>query len=295
MTAGAGKPIESTDFQHEAFIKGMHNFFAFADPEPNFMNAGMIDPGFNVNQLPKIETRKTLTNDEMFQVRKTAIQKHGQSLYHYAATHSLGKDALKGKDVIEVGMGKGLGAAYLSQAFGPKSVEGIDLSEGHIALARSYFPNSGGLQFTQGHAEHLQHASNSKDFVFDLDNAQMYKDPNKAISEAFRVLKPGGKYVFASALPVGRPLAEKEKDFRQAGFRVEHAEDATSKVIASRDQLASEMPPVEFNELCAKCLQKMAIGNPYNLWEMNVMPRSEAYDMMKNKEYVYAHLVAVKP
>jgi len=293
----AGSEIESpnmwaihpTDVQHESQIKTIHNFWSAVDPDPNFQNAGMVEPGFNVKELPMIETSKA------FPVHKTAVFSHGQSLYHYAATHFLGQGALKGKDILEVGMGKGLGAAYLSQSFGPKSVEGVDLSEGHVALARSYFPSSDGLQFMQGHAEHLAQASDSKDFVFDLDNAHMYRNPNQALSEAFRVLKPGGKYIFASALPVGRSLAQHEKNFEQAGFRVERREDATSKVIASRDQLAAEMPPSEFAELCTACLAKMAIGSPLNQWEFHLLPGSKGYSMMENKEYIYVHLVAVKP
>jgi SAM-dependent methyltransferase len=282
--------IHPTDAQHEAQVQTIHNFWAAVDPDPNFQNAGMVEPGFKVNDLPDIKTSKA------FSVKKTAVHKHGQSLYHYAATHFLGQGALKGKDILEVGMGKGLGAAYLSQAFGPKSVEGVDLSDGHVALARSYFPSSEGrLQFVQGHAEHLAQASNSKDFVFDLDNAHMYRSPKKSLSEAFRVLKPGGKYIYASALPVGRSLAEHKRSFQQAGFRVERGEDATSKVIASRDQLAADMPPSEFAELCTSCLTKMAIGSPLNLWEMYLLPGSKGYSMMEKREYIYVHLMAVKP
>ena len=52
-------------------------------------------------------------------------ERYGLQLYHQAASWA----NLKGKDVLEVGSGRGGGASYIARYLEPNSYVGIDLSE----------------------------------------------------------------------------------------------------------------------------------------------------------------------
>ncbi|ORV55563.1 SAM-dependent methyltransferase [Mycobacterium fragae] len=114
-------------------------------------------------------------------------------LYHRTATQS---GELTGKQVLEVGCGRGGGASYLMRALGPASYVGLDLNAAGIDFCsrRHRLP---GLRFVQGNAENLPFPAESFDAVINVESAALYPHFDRFLSEVGRVLRPGGTFLYA--------------------------------------------------------------------------------------------------
>lgn len=94
--------------------------------------------------------------------------------------------------VLEIGCGTGLFSDKVSIS-GAKIIA-TDLSENLLQIAREKkIPNT---KFEVADAHHLQYADNSFDIVFG-SSVLHHLEMDVALREVFRVLKPGGKIVFA--------------------------------------------------------------------------------------------------
>jgi SAM-dependent methyltransferase len=108
---------------------------------------------------------------------------------------SLGE--VRGKDVLELGCG----AAQWSMALtgdGARPV-GVDLSAKQLRHARRAAPD---LPLVQGSAEELPFADRAFDVVFCDHGAMGFADPDRTVPEVSRVLRPGGRLVFAIVSPL---------------------------------------------------------------------------------------------
>lgn len=77
------------------------------------------------------------------------------------------------------------------------SVVGIDFSSEMIALAKEMAQReTGDIEFREGDAENLAFPNGSFDSVVMNFGMLHLAQPDKAIAEAFRVLRPGGRYAF---------------------------------------------------------------------------------------------------
>ncbi|ATF18851.1 class I SAM-dependent methyltransferase [Phaeobacter gallaeciensis] len=100
-----------------------------------------------------------------------------------------------GARVLDAGCGPGYVAAC-AKLLGAR-VEGIDFSEGMVQQAKTQFPD---IQFSLADVENLPAPDGSFDAV--LSNIVLFHvtDPARAMSEARRVLVPGGRFVFSQWL-----------------------------------------------------------------------------------------------
>lgn len=114
-------------------------------------------------------------------------QKYSLQMYHYLAL----KSDVAGKHVLEVGSGRGGGAAHVAGALKPLSYVGLDLAQSAVDLANKIHkvPN---LQFIQGSAESIPLEDNTIDVVLNVESCHAYGSVDKFLSEVKRVLKPGG-------------------------------------------------------------------------------------------------------
>ncbi len=115
------------------------------------------------------------------------VQRHSLQMYHYLAL----KTDIHGKDVLEVGSGRGGGAKHVAGTLQPASYIGMDLAQSAVDLAKKLHkvPN---LSFIQGSAESIPLPDNSKDIVLNVESCHAYGSVDKFLSEVKRVLKPGG-------------------------------------------------------------------------------------------------------
>ena len=113
-------------------------------------------------------------------------------LYHRTAAQA----DLRGKRVLEVSCGHGGGASYLARALRPASYTGLDLNPAGIRFCqgRHCVP---GLDFVQGDAEALPFADGAFDAVINVEASHCYTQFPTFLAEVFRVLRPGGHFLYA--------------------------------------------------------------------------------------------------
>jgi SAM-dependent methyltransferase len=104
---------------------------------------------------------------------------------------------------LDVGCGSGMAAA-LSASLGA-SVYGIDAAAALLAIARERTPTG---DFQQGDLEVLPFDDDAFDFVTGFNSFQFASDATRALREACRVTRPGGKVVIMTwGDPVGMEAA----------------------------------------------------------------------------------------
>jgi ubiquinone/menaquinone biosynthesis C-methylase UbiE len=118
-------------------------------------------------------------------------------LYHRTATQV----DLSNKQVLEVGCGHGGGASYIVRTLHPSSYVGLDLNPAGIAYCRKRY-RIPGLEFVQGDAEDLPFPDRSFDAVINVESSHLYPRFPRFLTEAARVLRPGGHLLYADGRAV---------------------------------------------------------------------------------------------
>jgi SAM-dependent methyltransferase len=113
-------------------------------------------------------------------------------LYHHVANQV----DLRGRKVLEVSCGHGGGASYLTRTLQPAHYTGIDVNRTGIAFCRQRHPLAA-LDFLEGDARHLMFADHTFDAVLNVEASHCYPDFPGFLAEVSRVLRPGGRFLYA--------------------------------------------------------------------------------------------------
>jgi SAM-dependent methyltransferase len=159
--------------------------------------------------------------------------------------HAVRDTALNGRDVLEVSCGRGGGAAFLAETFGPRRYVGVDVSAENIRIAQAHH-RAGNLEFAVGNAESLAFADASIDVVINIEASHLYDDRSAFFREVFRVLRPGGRFCYVDGCWKDDDCTE---DLGTAGFRLLERRDITANVLealrrdsARREAIIDGMP-----------------------------------------------------
>jgi SAM-dependent methyltransferase len=89
------------------------------------------------------------------------------------------------------------GAGYVAAAARDRGAEvvGVDFSAAQVRLAEQTYPD---IRFIEGDAEALPFAEGEFDAVLNAFGLPHIPNPDKAAAEAYRVLKPTGRFAYAS-------------------------------------------------------------------------------------------------
>ena len=113
--------------------------------------------------------------------------------------------------VAEVGAGTGFTTEAIVQKVHPKNVYALDQSDFQQAKAKKK-PQLNGVNFLLGDAEQLPWDTDQFDRYVSAGSIEYWPDPQRAIAEAYRILKPGGLALMIGPIlpknPIGRFLAE---------------------------------------------------------------------------------------
>jgi SAM-dependent methyltransferase len=116
--------------------------------------------------------------------------------------------------ILDVGCGTGEISSRLAELFPASRVVGVDLLEGHLALARERFARlAPRLSFAQGDGYALAFADGAFDLAVCRHVLQAVPDPGRVVAEMARVVRPGGAvhllledYALLHASPAPRAL-----------------------------------------------------------------------------------------
>jgi ubiquinone/menaquinone biosynthesis C-methylase UbiE len=149
-----------------------------------FMNYGYsaLDPADNTLQLSDAD-----------EPNRYFIQ-----LYHQVA----GAVDLQGKDVVEVGCGRGGGISFVQRYLHPRSSIGLDLTHNAIKFCQKHYQAIPHLTFQQGDAQALPIPDQSIDVLLNVESSLCYPDVEQFFAEVVRVLKPGGYFLYADLRPL---------------------------------------------------------------------------------------------
>jgi ubiquinone/menaquinone biosynthesis C-methylase UbiE len=133
---------------------------------------------------------------EIALTQKDKKNKYSAQLYDYVANNV----DIKGKDILEVGCGRGGGLSYINRYLSPKTVTGLDLNSKAIKFCRKNYSKEKNT-FLQGNAQQLNFANDSFDVVINVESSHRYNQMNKFLEEVYRVLRPGGYLLLADFRP----------------------------------------------------------------------------------------------
>ncbi len=181
------------------------------DTSAVFMNYGYASENGEFSKL------KLLKEDEP--------DRYSIQLYHHVARNF----NLEGKDVLEVGSGRGGGASFLTRYFKPNSYIGLDISQKTIDFCNARHKVKG-LSFIKGHAEKLPFDNESKDAVVNVESARCYGNIPAFFAEVSRILKPDGKFLFTDMIKP-EDVETINRQLEEAGFKVVEKKNIRQNVV----------------------------------------------------------------
>ncbi len=252
----------------EAYWRAWYSYVSGRDKSSDiiFMNYGYQDDSKSQISLSSSEEKN-----------RYAVQ-----MYDHAA--SFIPNSIKNKQVLEIGCGRGGGAAFLRKYYQPISLKAIDLCPPAVEFCRSHYQIPG-LEFFAGDAMEIPFKNSEFDAVVNIESSHRYSDMPKFLSEVKRVLKPKGYFSFAD-FRASDKIQKLRNDMEDSGLVIIKEEDITLGVLRALE-LDNQRKLELIQGLVPFFLHKPAR-------EFASVVNSASYNSLKNRQREYFYFLLQK-
>jgi SAM-dependent methyltransferase len=248
-------------------VQAEANHLVLEEPQPGSPNA--VKAGYRPNHHP---------SHAVIEVPEHYINKNSVRL----VLELVGDCPIAGCLVLDVGCGRGGTVHVIKTMFCARAITGLDLSHEAIAFCRQAHAGPT-VSFFEGDAEKLPFDDGAFDVVTNVESSHSYPDIKAFYSGVFRVLSPGGSFLYTDVQPV-QQLETNLALLKRVGFLLERDTDITSNVLLSCDEISRTR------------VQAFDAGNdPALMQNFLATPESQVYAEMKSGRWQYRIFRLKKP